>query len=109
MKEELIHEATGGRTTHSSEMTDAEAQALIGKLTVAQVREVDYRDKLRKRLIAMSYSIQESQTFVKDWCEKYGVFEVKRKFNEYSEHELRGLIEKFKKVVAHRKEKASKL
>jgi hypothetical protein len=109
MKESLVSEASGGRTTHSSELTDAEAQALIGKLRAKEEKPYDECDRYRKRLIAMSYGIQEDATFVKAWCEKYGVFNEKKKFNAYQKKELIGLIEKFKKVVAARMEQAKKL
>ena len=52
-------------------------------------------EKLRKALIAKSYVIGEEVEFVKNWCEKYGVFETKKKFNDYNAQELKGLLEKF--------------
>lgn len=64
-------------------------------------------DKLRKALIAKSYAIGEHVEFVKSWCEKYGVFEHKKKFNDYNAQELKGLLEKFNRVVKHRIERVS--
>jgi hypothetical protein len=65
-------------------------------------------EKLRKALIAKSYAIGERTEFVKSWCEKYGVFENKKKFNDYNAQELKGLLEKFNRVVKHRIERVSK-
>lgn len=59
-------------------------------------------EKLRKALIAKSYAIGEGVDFVKGWCEKYGVFEHKKRFNDYNAQELKGLLEKFNRVVRHR-------
>lgn len=117
----LVSQYTNGRTESSAEMDHYEAQALISSLkNIAAGSDPvkDYkmnipsgdfikklRDKRRKTLIAMSYSMGENVQFVKDWCEKYGVNDVKRKFNEYDEKELMSLIQKFKKVTTHRIDK----
>ncbi len=65
-------------------------------------------DKLRKALIAKSYAIGERVEFMKSWCEKYGVFDNKKKFNDYNAQELKGLLEKFNRVVKHRIGRVSK-
>lgn len=59
-------------------------------------------EKLRKALIAKSYAIGERAAFIKCWCEKYGVFNTKKKFNDYNAQELKGLLEKFNRVIKHR-------
>lgn len=113
-KDGIVWDYTGGRTHHSSELTDEEATGLIrnlqamgnrGKTWVAK----DPCDNIRKQLIAMSYSIGEDLDFVKGWCEKYGIYGEKKRFNSYSVKELIGLREKFRKVVKDREQAVCKV
>lgn len=121
-KEVLVSSHTGGRTSSSAEMDNYEAQSLISTLKNIDTRsniehqnmkisdaqyERNLREKRRRTLIAMSYSINENVDFVKQWCEKYGVNDVKKKFNDYNSVQLRMLIEKFKKVTNHRINKSN--
>ncbi|MGL4346475.1 MAG: hypothetical protein ACRCR9_00095 [Chitinophagaceae bacterium] len=96
-KDCLVLEYTANRTHHSSEMSDHEASELIKYMS-------NGANNLRRQLIAMSYSIGEDVNFVKGWCEKYGIYGGKKKFNSYSVNELIGLREKFRKVVKDREE-----
>lgn len=112
MKQSLVEQITNGRATSTKDMTEDEAKELIATLLGQIARKTGAHpanevlpdgDKYRKRLIAMAYNMspkpENPQQFVKDWCEKYGVFGKKKPFNDYTISELIGLIEKFKKVV----------
>lgn len=100
--------ASGGRTEHSHELSDTEAEWFLGEGIKRIVGGSDFEDcrRKRRRLIAMAYDIGEAPGFVKAWAEKYGVgageTRVKRPFNRYSSQELSALIAKFQKVVSDR-------
>ena len=73
-------------------------------------RERDNCEKLRKRLIGMSYGCGKDAKFVIDWAENHGVKDKhgnlnKRLFNYYNTAELLTLIGVFTKVCKHYKEK----
>lgn len=98
-KADLVHSFSNGRTESSRDLTRKEAQELLDYLN--NKIEPDECDKKRKRLIGMAYGIGANTAFVKAWCEKYGVFGLKKKFNEYNSRELSGLIAKFGLVEKH--------
>lgn len=120
LKPDIIFGCTGKESITQISDKDAEyvirwLEAQYGKLpppkSKDKVVEKSYWDdeaamKLRKQLIAMSYSIGENTKFVIDWCEKMGVGEgaqnVKRKFNYYAPSELVKLKVKFEKVITDR-------
>lgn len=102
-KANIIAGITQGRTESSKDMTDMEARQMITYLKLECGKQHVDRDKKRKKLIALAYSIGENTQFAIGWAEKYGVNGVKRKFNHYSKQELHLLIEKFQNtVVEHR-------
>ena len=109
-RHEYISEWTNGRTASSADLTDSEAMDIInrleGRTRMKTKRYSDNCDRLRKQLIAMSYSIGEQPMFVKVWSEKYGAKNgtgtVRRRFNDYTEMELYRLRDKFRKVVDDR-------
>ena len=117
-KKSLVKHYTNGRTTSSKDMSDFEAKEVLRHLESVNrslypaLQAQDFQrhadttktscDKLRKVLIAKSYTIGENVAFVKGWCEKYGIFGIKKCFNNYNAQELKGLIEKFNKVYTHR-------
>ncbi|GFR87969.1 hypothetical protein ElyMa_002505700 [Elysia marginata] len=100
--------ASAGRTESSRELTDDEAKWFCneGYRLLLESDHESKKDKKRKQLIAMSYSIGEDPQFVKEWCEKYGVGSgdnrETREFNEYTLQELYALVVKFQKVVDDR-------
>lgn len=98
-KENIVYGLSGDRTFSASQLTDEEILSFINQPKSSD--EVDC-DRLRKRLIAMSYSIGESVDFVAQWTEKYGIRNTKKKFNDYNKTELIGLVAKFKNVINHR-------
>jgi hypothetical protein len=110
------------RTNSLAALTDDEAEAFKKWLQVTypakktqpkgeSPQKSNWNDpacaKLRKRLIAMSFSIGEDTEFVKAWCEKYGAFGVKKKFNEYNQRELIALCEKFQSHVINNRIRAN--
>lgn len=102
-KSNIIAGITQGRTESSKEMTDMEARQMITYLKMECGKMHADKDKKRKKLIALAYSIGENTQFVIAWAEKYGVNGVKRKFNQYTKQELHLLIEKFQNtVIEHR-------
>jgi hypothetical protein len=105
-KADLVASFTDGREESSAKMTYEEATKLINHLSMQT--QPDDCDKKRKRLIGMAYGIGANAQFVKAWCEKYGVYGVKKEFNKYDSKELSGLISKFSKVERHRVEKTLK-
>lgn len=108
-KRDMVYSITNGRSESTRDLTAQEAQNMISKLQAIQAAKPavnDECDKKRKRLIGMAYGIGENAAFAKAWCEKYGVFQTKKKFNEYSSTELSALIAKFEKVHKHRVKKA---
>jgi hypothetical protein len=106
-KGNLIAGMTKGRTESSKEMTDFEARELIAYLQSERGKMYVDRDKKRKKLIALAFSIGENTGFVIGWAEKYGVNGVKRKFNQYTKQELHLLIDKFQKTVIENRIKNS--
>ena len=107
-RHDVIEGWTNGRTDSTTDITENEAIAMIQRLTAPKPKSYtpDKADQIRKRLIAMSYSINEDVDFVKGWCEKYGISQngeiVRKSFNDYTAQELMGLCEKFKKVIHDR-------
>lgn len=103
-KADLVHSFSNGRCESTKDLTYAEANEMLQHLNV-HVQPTEECDKKRKRLIGMAYGIGANSEFVKAWCEKYGVYGVKKKFNQYDSRELSGLIAKFSKVEKHTVEK----
>ena len=109
---DIIRGFTEGRCESSKDLSDLDAALLIKKLEKEHGidRERENCEKLRKRLIAMSYDCGKDVNFVREWAENHGVRDKhgnlnKRLFNFYSAAELLNLIAVFKKVQAHYKSK----
>lgn len=108
----IISGFTNGRTDSSRDLSDLDAALLIKQIEkqYGVDRERDNCEKLRKRLIGMSYGCGKDAKFVIDWAENHGVKDKhgnlnKRLFNYYNTAELLNLIAVFKKVQAHYKSK----
>lgn len=108
----IISGFTNGRTDSSRDLSDLDAALLIKKIEkqYGVDRERDNCEKLRKRLIGMSYGCGKDAKFVIDWAENHGVRDKhgnlnKRLFNYYNTAELLTLIGVFTKVCKHYKEK----
>lgn len=108
----IISGFTNGRTDSSRDLSDLDAALLIKKIEkqYGVDRERDNCEKLRKRLIGMSYGCGKDAKFVIDWAENHGVKDKhgnlnKRLFNYYNTAELLTLIGVFTKVCKHYKEK----
>lgn len=95
----MLHEATGGRTTSTRELTQAEALALISGLvpqTPADVRA----DKMRRKILGfareMGWTTDDDRVDidrVNQWCVKYGYGH--KPLNRYTYHELPKLVTQF--------------
>ena len=110
----IISGFTNGRTDSSRDLSDLDAALLIKKIEkqYGVDRERDNCEKLRKRLIGMSYGCGKDAKFVIDWAENHGVKDKhgnlnKRLFNYYNTAELLTLIGVFTKVCKHYKEKGN--
>lgn len=109
-KELICIAASGGRTGKYSDLTEKEVIDFCnyGHRKMVDKQE-DMRDRNRKQLMAMAYSIDKKPKDMIAWCEKMGVGSgdkrVKRKFNEYTLAELIKLKMKYKKVVDFTKKK----
>ena len=108
----IISGFTDGRTDSSRDLSDLDAALLIKQIEkqYGVDRERDNCEKLRKRLIGMSYGCGKDAKFVIDWAENHGVKDKhgnlnKRLFNYYNTAELLTLIGVFTKVCKHYKEK----
>jgi hypothetical protein len=108
----IISGFTNGRTDSSRDLSDLDAALLIKQIEkqYGVDRERDNCEKLRKRLIGMSYGCGKDAKFVIDWAENHGVKDKhgnlnKRLFNYYNTAELLTLIGVFTKVCKHYKEK----
>ena len=103
----LVYDFTGGRTENIKELSDAEFREfednLINmspnkKAKLAVAYQCDPLDPTRKAIIAIFKSIGRSVDDAKVWAEKYGVFGVKKPFNEYNGQELYQLIRNAEKM-----------
>ena len=110
----IISGFTNGRTDSSRDLSDLDAALLIKQIEkqYGVDRERDNCEKLRKRLIGMSYGCGKDAKFVIDWAENHGVKDKhgnlnKRLFNYYNTAELLTLIGVFTKVCKHYKEKGN--
>ncbi|MBO7438557.1 MAG: hypothetical protein J6U21_02655 [Bacteroidales bacterium] len=108
----IISGFTNGRTDSSRDLSDLDAALLIKQIEkqYGVDRERDNCEKLRKRLIGMSYGCGKDAKFVIEWAENHGVKDKhgnlnKRLFNYYNTAELLTLIGVFTKVCKHYKEK----
>jgi hypothetical protein len=108
----IISGFTNGRTDSSRDLSDLDAALLIKQIEkqYGVDRERDNCEKLRKRLIGMSYGCGKDAKFVIEWAENHGVKDKhgnlnKRLFNYYNTVELLTLIGVFTKVCKHYKEK----
>ena len=106
----IISGFTNGRTDSSRDLSDLDAALLIKQIEkqYGVDRERDNCEKLRKRLIGMSYGCGKDAKFVIEWAENHGVKDKhgnlnKRLFNYYNTAELLSLIAVFKKVQEHYK------
>ena len=110
----IISGFTNGRTDSSRDLSDLDAALLIKQIEkqYGVDRERDNCEKLRKRLIGMSYGCGKDAKFVIEWAENHGVKDKhgnlnKRLFNYYNTAELLTLIGVFTKVCKHYKEKGN--
>lgn len=101
---ELIEEHTNGRTNSLGDLSVYELQQLERNLmqfngNKPQAPAYDQkRDDMRKAVISQFLSIGRTVQDAKDWAEKYGVYGVKRRFNDYTEQELYQLIRNAEKM-----------
>ena len=96
---DIIRGFTNGKCESSKDLSDLDAALLIRKLEKEHGidRERENCEKLRKRLIAMSYGCGKDAKFVIEWAENHGVKDKhgnlnKRLFNYYNTAELLTLI-----------------
>lgn len=103
-KRELVMSFSGGRTEHSRDMNDVEANEMIRYLR----SQTDPADKMRKKIISMAHEMnwhsdshwngtqKVDMQRLNDWCVKYGF--GKKKLNDYSYKELPRLVTQFEHV-----------
>lgn len=106
-KEELVSDFTNNRTASLSDLSVNELGQLEANLIAMAPNKqkpnnyaTDGRDKQRKGIIAIFKSIGRSTEDAISWAEKYGVKDIKRKFNDYSSQELYVLLRNAETVRA---------
>ncbi len=104
MKDDMVYHATGGRTTHTSEMTKEEADNLIDSLKKEVLKSLKHHqcDHMRKKIIAkfieMGYTTPEGKADmprIYAWVEKYGY--LHKPLNKYTYNELPMLVSQAEK------------
>lgn len=100
-KANIVQAFTGGRTTHSSEMSSSEAAALIGHLK--SLNPVNNRaDKMRNKILSMAHEMQWEKDgridmdHLNNWCLAKSY--LKKKLDEYEYAELPKLVTQFEQV-----------
>lgn len=102
-KEEAVYDFTGGAHKSLRLLTEWELQELTRRMQQLsgnvkkefvdnKVADNPKADKMRKAIIAIFYSMNQTANDAKEWAEKQGVKGVKRKFNDYTTGELYTLI-----------------
>lgn len=101
-KEDIISEFTGGKTSSLSSLNSYEYDDLIKHLMALQNKyntgQHDPLDKARKAIISQFKSIGKTTEDAIAWAEKYGVFDVKAKFNDYTGQQLWQMLQVAKKI-----------
>ncbi|MCZ2298217.1 MAG: hypothetical protein LC134_01915 [Chitinophagales bacterium] len=104
-KDEIVKNFTKGKTNKLSELSDHEFRELERRMIQnAPFRQInnnwqnDPLDKTRKAIISQFRSIGRTAKAAIEWAEKYGVNDVKKKFNDYTGQELFKLLINAKKV-----------
>lgn len=102
-KESLVSSFTQGRTTHSSQMNDAEADELITWLRSQAKPSVNPANKMRRKILSMAHEMGwhtlQNGRYVADmhrineWSLKYGY--LHKPFNHYRHKELPRLVTQF--------------
>lgn len=104
-KEEAVLEHTSLRTTHITEMTATEADALIASLRRLQEQRgaVLPSNRMRRNIIAMAHEMRwelpngkADMQRIDGWCCKYGY--LHKPLNDYKVQELPTLVTQLKKV-----------
>lgn len=97
-KEELVHQYTDGRTTHLTDMTHEETQAIIKSL-----RGDDPKEAMCNKILSLAHDMQWKTSSgkvdmkrINGWCMKFS--KLKKPFNEFTEKELPELVTAFEKV-----------
>lgn len=96
-KEDAVRNFTKGRTESLGSLSFWELQELERELSSMTVKKElhipggDKCDSKRKKIISQFRSIGRTAQDAKDWAEKYGVFGIKKPFNEYDLKELNQL------------------
>lgn len=105
IKDDMVYHATGGRTTHTSEMTREEADNLIQSLKKEVLKSIKHNqsDLMRKKIIAlfvkMGYTTKQGKADMKRiyaWVEKYGY--LHKPLNKYTYNELPTLVSQAERV-----------
>lgn len=113
MKQQLVSEASDGRTEHSTELRYGEITKLLTHLNQgAEVRlsaDKEAGNKMRRRILSMCYSAGWTRFDVKQmkqaadlarldsWCIKYGY--LHKHFNDYTYAELPKLVTQFENYL----------
>lgn len=116
MKQELVSEASSGRTTHSSELDRDELQELIDRLDTRTEHAVRSREEIarrantmRRRILSMCYNIgwtrwEESKgrpvvdmVRLNSWMHKSSY--AHKSLNKYTYNELPRLVSQFEAMV----------
>lgn len=106
-KEEQVLLHTGMRTTHITEMSNAEADHLIASLRATQrndkTKAEASAERMRRNIIAMAHEMfwklpngKADMQRINGWCANFGY--LHKPFNDYTLEELPMLVTQFKKV-----------
>ena len=99
-KEELVKHVSGDRTSHLSELTQAETKVLIG---ILNSEDQTVKDRMVNKMISMAHEMgwesepgKVNMGKLNAWCMKYG--SVKKKPDHMSIKELAATVTAFEKV-----------
>lgn len=103
-KASLVLSFSDGRCESSKELTDVEANNLIGYLKNQKNLKADADNKMRRKIISMAHEmhwhLSGTQTIdmerLNHWCEKYSY--LKKPLMGYSSDQLPTLVSQFQKV-----------
>lgn len=102
-KQNIVSAFTGGRTTHVSEMSSAEAAALIGHLKSLNNTEAG-ATRMRNKILSMAHEMnwriegtkRVSMQHVNNWCTSRSY--LKKPLDNYTYNELPKLVSQFEEV-----------
>lgn len=103
-RHQLVYSFTKGRTRSTSDLSDYEAEQLIGELESKQYQGAN---KMRRKIFSMAYEMKWGAPYTKEtrkkaeqsidaWCMKSGY--IKKPLNRFTYDELPKLVTQFQEV-----------